>query len=166
MLVASFSPGLKSKTMTPGLRSGCFRAASIRFLIFAYASLVSGLGTPNFMAPEQFEDAKRVDARGDLYSLAATLYMTVTGELPFRARSARAVATVYKKKLDDAENVHSFAKSFTVIDYGGQAVVANDRRVAFGALGFLAGGGLPIGFLLLVGTICLGVGAGLRRVLS
>jgi eukaryotic-like serine/threonine-protein kinase len=60
---------------------------------------LSCLGTPNFMAPEQFEDARRADARSDLYSLAATLYMMVTGELPFRARSARAVGTIYKKKM-------------------------------------------------------------------
>jgi eukaryotic-like serine/threonine-protein kinase len=59
----------------------------------------TALGTPNFMAPEQFEDAKRADARSDLYSLAATLYMMVTGELPFRSRSVRAVAAIYKKKL-------------------------------------------------------------------
>jgi serine/threonine protein kinase len=62
----------------------------------------SALGTPNFMAPEQFEDAKRADARSDLYALAATLYMLVTGELPFRARSVRAVGMIYKKKLAHA----------------------------------------------------------------
>jgi serine/threonine protein kinase len=44
------------------------------------------LGTPNFMAPEQFTDASRVDCRCDIYSLAATLYMAVTGEVPFRSR--------------------------------------------------------------------------------
>ncbi|MCC6419786.1 MAG: protein kinase [Gemmataceae bacterium] len=43
----------------------------------------SGLGTPNFMAPEQFRNAKNADARCDVYSLAATLYQMVTGELPF-----------------------------------------------------------------------------------
>src|SRR5262249_20076947 len=42
----------------------------------------SGLGTPNFMAPEQFSDAKHADARCDIYSLGATLYMAVTGQLP------------------------------------------------------------------------------------
>lgn len=43
----------------------------------------SGLGTPNFMSPEQFRNAKSVDARSDIYSLAATLYQAVTGEIPF-----------------------------------------------------------------------------------
>jgi serine/threonine protein kinase len=46
-----------------------------------------GLGTPHFMAPEQFRNAKNADARCDIYSLAATLYMAVTGELPFRSCS-------------------------------------------------------------------------------
>jgi serine/threonine protein kinase len=44
-----------------------------------------GLGTPHFMAPEQFRNAKKADVRCDIYSLAATLYMMVTGELPFRS---------------------------------------------------------------------------------
>ena len=46
-----------------------------------------GLGTPHFMAPEQFRNAKNADARCDIYSMAATLYMMVTGELPFKALS-------------------------------------------------------------------------------
>jgi hypothetical protein len=41
------------------------------------------LGTIDYGAPEQFEDAKRVDRRCDLYSLAATLYAALTGKFPF-----------------------------------------------------------------------------------
>jgi serine/threonine protein kinase len=44
-----------------------------------------GLGTPHFMAPEQFRNAKNVDIRCDIYSLAATLYNMLTGELPFKS---------------------------------------------------------------------------------
>lgn len=44
-----------------------------------------GLGTPHFMAPEQFRNAKNADVRCDVYSLGATLYNMVTGELPFRS---------------------------------------------------------------------------------
>jgi serine/threonine protein kinase len=46
-----------------------------------------GLGTPHFMAPEQFRNAKKADIRCDIYSLAATLYQMVTGELPFKSLS-------------------------------------------------------------------------------
>jgi serine/threonine protein kinase len=38
------------------------------------------LGTPEFMAPEQAEDARSVGPRSDLYSLGATLFHLLTGE--------------------------------------------------------------------------------------
>lgn len=43
----------------------------------------TGLGSPHFMPPEQYADAKNASVRCDIYSLAATLYMAVTGRLPF-----------------------------------------------------------------------------------
>ncbi len=55
-----------------------------------------GMGTPNFIAPEQFNDAKHADPRCDVYSLAATLYMAVTGQVPFKARGN---LSIWKKKL-------------------------------------------------------------------
>jgi serine/threonine protein kinase len=57
-------------------------------------------GTPNFMSPEQFIDAKRADALSDLYSLAATLYMVLTGQVPFGDHSN--MMKVYKKKMANA----------------------------------------------------------------
>ena len=48
----------------------------------------TALGTPHFMAPEQYDDAKTVDARADVYSLGATLYMCVTGKVPFDSCSS------------------------------------------------------------------------------
>ena len=42
-----------------------------------------GLGTPHYMAPEQFRNAKNANVRCDVYSLAATLYTLVTGATPF-----------------------------------------------------------------------------------
>lgn len=59
----------------------------------------SALGTPHFTAPEQYDDAKRVDATADVYGLAATLYVALTGRLPFDAGSAFAIATIFTKKL-------------------------------------------------------------------
>jgi serine/threonine protein kinase len=46
-----------------------------------------GLGTPNFIAPEQLRNAKGSDRRCDIYGLGATLYMAVTGHYPFEART-------------------------------------------------------------------------------
>ncbi len=46
-----------------------------------------GLGTPHFMAPEQFRNAKNANVRCDIYSLGATLYMMLTGVVPFAKTS-------------------------------------------------------------------------------
>jgi serine/threonine protein kinase len=43
----------------------------------------STLGTPGYMSPEQFSDAKNVDFKTDMFSLGATLYFLLTGEHPF-----------------------------------------------------------------------------------
>ena len=41
------------------------------------------MGTIDYGAPEQFESAKHVDQRCDLYSFGATLYTALTGKFPF-----------------------------------------------------------------------------------
>src|SRR5262249_2672831 len=59
----------------------------------------TGLGTPHFMAPEQFRNAKEVDKLSDAYGLATTLYAAVTGKLPYAG--CKAVGAWAKKLRAD-----------------------------------------------------------------
>ncbi len=46
------------------------------------------VGTMDYLAPEQAEDALNVDARADMYSLGCTLYFALTGRPPFAGGTA------------------------------------------------------------------------------
>ena len=53
------------------------------------------LGTPAYMAPEQAA-GEPVDARGDVYSLGAVAYYTLTGRPPFQGKSALQVMAAHR----------------------------------------------------------------------
>jgi serine/threonine-protein kinase len=45
----------------------------------------ASLGTPQYMAPEQFQNSARVDHRADIHAVGAILYFMLTGKPPFDA---------------------------------------------------------------------------------
>lgn len=71
----------------------CPAATSIKVTDFGVARIhdlsltkggVGGLGTPNYMSPEQFL-ARDVDARADLFAVGVILFQLLTGKKPFAA---------------------------------------------------------------------------------
>lgn len=52
----------------------------------------SFVGTPLYMAPEQVDRSRALDARTDLYAFGAVLYEMVTGDVPFTGPTPLAIA--------------------------------------------------------------------------
>jgi predicted Ser/Thr protein kinase len=53
----------------------------------------TGMGTPDYAAPEQFDPSAQIDHRADIYALGVMIYQMITGQLPrgvWKAPSQRA----------------------------------------------------------------------------
>jgi serine/threonine-protein kinase len=57
------------------------------------------VGTADYMAPEQWMNARKVDIRADLYSLGGTFYYLLTGQVPFPAEET--MEKMLKHHLDE-----------------------------------------------------------------
>ncbi len=57
----------------------------------AQAEAGKAYGTPYYIAPEQIRGEMNIDFRADIYSLGATMYHMVTGQVPFDAQTPVAV---------------------------------------------------------------------------
>ncbi len=62
---------------------GMSKVASAGAASFALTTAKTVLGSPLYMAPEQMENAKGVDARADIWALGVILFEATTGAAPF-----------------------------------------------------------------------------------
>lgn len=53
------------------------------------------MGTPDYMAPEQWRNQKQVDGKADVYSLGIMLFQAFTGRLPFAAEELPALGMMH-----------------------------------------------------------------------
>lgn len=66
-----------------------------------------GIGTLVYMPPEQTRDASQVDARADVYSLGASLYKMVTGNAPFKYKTAEDMIQAIRKEPLPDPRIHN-----------------------------------------------------------
>jgi len=60
------------------------------------------LGTPDYIAPEQASDSNSVDRRADIYSLGCTMYVALTGRVPFPQKNNAAKIEAHKTQTPRA----------------------------------------------------------------
>jgi tetratricopeptide (TPR) repeat protein len=71
----------------PGSEASAKLTPNVPGLSIGLSRTGTGAGTCTHMAPEQFDDAKHVDVRADIYSFGVLLFQMVTGRLPFVGRT-------------------------------------------------------------------------------
>jgi serine/threonine protein kinase len=57
------------------------------------------LGSPKYMAPEQFRNAKHADQRSDIFALGGTLYFLLTADEPFKGNTGTELFLAKEQKL-------------------------------------------------------------------
>jgi eukaryotic-like serine/threonine-protein kinase len=77
------------------------------------------LGTPQYMSPEQAMGEKSIDARSDLYALAAVTYEMLVGEAPFTGPTVQAI--VARVMTEEPRPLHTQRKA--IPDYVDDAVM-------------------------------------------
>ena len=100
VLAATHAAGIVHRDLKPDnlmLSPDCELASGerVRLLDFGIAKLIGAasaitagvMGTPDYLAPEQWQDSRAVDGRADAYSLGCVTFEMATGHVPFPAKS-------------------------------------------------------------------------------
>ena len=107
----------------------------------------AGLGSAQYMAPEQMRNAKNCDERADLWALGVILYELLTGCVPFEGESVHEVVAnvleLSRKKLSDRvptipKELEALVDACLVLDPKkriGSIVEVAERLVPFGPPG-------------------------------
>jgi serine/threonine protein kinase/formylglycine-generating enzyme required for sulfatase activity len=91
------------------LRPGEPPGDSLKVLDFGLAKIKSGdllgslvavqtqgmMGSPFYMAPEQWHDDEEIDVRADIYSLGVILYQMLAGDVPFKSKSIPTIMNLH-----------------------------------------------------------------------
>ncbi len=78
------------------------------------------LGTPQYMAPEQISDVKRVDHRADIFAVGVILYRLIAGQSPYP--KTETTAQLLRLKLSD-DATHPLRKFCPEIPQSVEAVI-------------------------------------------
>ncbi len=74
------------------------------------------IGTPAYMAPEQFTDVRSADHRSDLYSLGCVLYEMVSGRIPFQGPSVVMFLRQHLKKVPELSGLSISNQLFRILE--------------------------------------------------
>ncbi|MEZ6123808.1 MAG: FHA domain-containing serine/threonine-protein kinase [Planctomycetaceae bacterium] len=66
------------------------------------------LGTPDYIAPEQADDSNSVQETADVYSLGCTMYVALTGRIPFPQKTN--AAKIQAHKTTKAKSISEFRR--------------------------------------------------------
>ncbi len=112
-LGAAHAAGIVHRDLKPGNvlldRDGRVKVADLGLILQVDGEPLDGrtilttkgqvIGTPLYMAPEQWKEAHDVDGRADLYALGVMLHQLVSGRRPFESKS---IPTLMKEHIRDA----------------------------------------------------------------
>ncbi|MBK8091676.1 MAG: protein kinase [Verrucomicrobiaceae bacterium] len=146
----------------------------------------SGMGTPDYAAPEQFDPSAEIDHRADIYALGVMIYQMITGQLPrgvWKPPSQRAdvhpqwddiVGQAMQSNPEDryqkASEVKSAVSGIALSSRVRKDVEAEDEKGAYRPAGHTLASGatrpraaLVFGLVMGVAIIALGMFFGLRK---